>query len=191
MDRDGSQHAFGLPRSIRADSICNPGDLLITEVIRKDTQLLDRTAWNPLHGGTLMNVHQMHECIFASRVDAIGNDRRCRSLTERDGFQERLSFLLPNQHHVIEHIRQVDSPQRIRCRLARNQEVLVVERIRMQKLGPAVFGEFVLNEWLDLLATAGNPLYYTVRFKFAFRWIEHDQLADATDMVPRHNSNKL
>jgi len=76
--------------------------------------------------------------------------------------------------------------------LARNEEVLLAERIGMQKPRPAAADQTVQDDRFDFLPEAGHSLYGTNRLVAAPRGIEDDKLTLARwIMMAANDGNHL
>ena len=191
LDRHRAQHAFDFPGPVGADPMVDAGDPAIAELVGEQSQRLDRIARQSLEARALVDVQQVHDRILPLRLHAFTNYGRRRGGPKRQRLEQGEAFLLLDQHPVVEHVDQMDSPQGIGVRLAGDEKILVAERVGMGELGPTVLGEFVLDQRFDFLAVPGNPLDDAVGFALPFDRIEDDQLTHAAHVMPGDDAGHL
>ena len=111
LDGNCSEHLFDLPRPVGTHAMLDPRLFLVSEVVGKDTQLLDGSARDPLQAGAGVDVGQEDRTLFAVRRRLVWNHRRAPSGSQRNRLEQCAAFLLLEQHEVVEYVDQIDPPQ--------------------------------------------------------------------------------
>ena len=179
----GPQDAFGVPGAVQPHGIRLGPHALKGKMVAQHAQRLDGAAGHTLQPRPAVDVGNQHVRILAAWLPLVRDTRRPRRRAQRDRLEHRVPRLLVQQHGVVERVDQVDPPQRPLGRLARDQEVLVAERERVQEFRPAVRDGQVERRGLDRASIAGNPLHRAVRFAPAAGRIEDDQRAHPRRLV--------
>jgi len=113
---------------------------------------------------------------------------RPRGRLNRDRLKQGLPLLFMDERDVVKGVNEIQAPQRIGLRLAGGEDVPAAQRPRVQKLGPGVVDQFILDLILDRLAAAGDALHHALRFASPQRGVEQHQLAHARHaVVARHD----
>ncbi len=181
FDRHRPQNALDVPRAFHTHHALRPAHPRVQVMVTDQAQPLDRPARNPLQTTPGIDVGQEVHRVLAAQVHLVGNHRRERRLAQRDGLQQGLPGQFLQQQHAVEHIHQVNPPERLRRLLGRHQEVLLAQGIGMQELGPGGIHQIVGDDGLDLLAPARNPLHRPLGLAPAPGHIKQHQFAH-----PRH-----
>ncbi len=176
VDRDLADHALDVPGAVHPHDAHRTAQVVVREVVREQPQRLDRASGNPLQPVTGVDVGDIHLGVAARQVDLGRNDRRRGRRAKRQRFEQRVVRQLLDQDHVVEHVHQVDAPQRLRSGLGRHEQVLVAQRVGMQEFRPTVQRQAVGNDRLDLPAEPGNPLDDAVGLAAAAGRVEDDQV---------------
>ena len=148
---------------------------------RVHAQLLHRPPRHVPQALAAIDVRQVDRGVALGQIDAIRDHRRPSCLLQRHRLQQRVAGLFLDQQQIVEDVGQVQSPRRRCGGLARDQEVLVIQRIRVQELGPRSFDQPVADHGIHLLPVPGNPLHHPVRFAPSAGRIEQHQFPH-----PRH-----
>jgi len=152
-------------------------------MIGEDPQRLDRAPRYPLEPVAGVDIGQIDDRVLAGQVHLIGDGRRHPRLAQGGGLQQGIARQLLHQHEIVEHVDQVNPPQRLRRRLARNEEVLVAQGIGVEELRPTVDRQAVADDRLDLLPVARDPLHRRLRLAPPLHGVEDHQLAHARVVV--------
>jgi hypothetical protein len=182
LDRHRAEDAVDVPGPVDAD-VDVPAHAVVGVVEREQPQPLDRAPRNALEARAGVDVRQVEDRVLPRQVDLVRDHGRGRRLPQGHGLQDGVARLGVELQHVVEHVDQVQVPRVSVGRLARDEEVLVAQRVGVQEPGPARVDQLVADDRLDLLAVAGDPLDDAAGLMASLGRVEEDQLAHARHAV--------
>ena len=130
-----------------------------------------------------MDIGEEDRRVPALEIDLVRDHGRPLARGERGRLEDRVAGQVVELHEVVVDVGEPETPGAPLRRLARDEEVLLVERPRVEEARPDVVDEPVHDLGLHGLAVTWDPLHYAVGLEAPLRRVEEHELAHARHPV--------
>ena len=180
-----------IPRSVQADAVRFAAEAVERVRIAHQPKRFYRATGHTGQSRPAIHIGQHHRSLPGIRVHFVGHQGRAGRRAPGRGFQHGPVRGFVEQHEIVEHVHQVNAPERVYRRLAGYQEILAAQRIGMQEAGPGCRDQAVENDRFHLFAESGDALHHTVGFAAAEGGIQQDKLtlSRRVVMAARHGND--